>query len=343
MPDGGSEKNKMEESKMQTSWKRIIVTLAGAAAITAVVLLALFTMREAAPTAAVEMSQPQLQETTNMPYGAGTDELYRTVPTENPSGSQASPQRKLVQPDKTDAPQGPQAASLIVAAEENSGTDSFLSQDDAFDSNFHDNNTAGWLASSHETFESTQMAIREANSVSDSDTLILASLPVPPSAAAEGSANQYLSRRASELLTEIQREGAGLMRPAETLGTFSRNPRLSWQSHAYYLDKVKGHINAVGERTAELQGMSDAVLPWQQQAISEVTAHAAQIAASTQAAIVHLRENQNRLFVPEYRDHLTTIADRSEDMKQTVDKFLRYEKTQQELQQLQIELEIAGD
>ena len=100
----------------------------------------------------------------------------------------------------------------------------------------------------------------------------------------------------------------------------------------------------MGERTAELQQISYAVHPWQRQAISEVTAHAEQLAASTQAAIVHLRENQDRLhFASEYRDHLKTIDDRSEDMKQTVDKFLDYEETQQKFQQLQDELELSGD
>ena len=125
---------------------------------------------------------------------------------------------------------------------------------------------------------------------------------------------------------------------ADTLGTFAWNPQYSWQSHGTYLDRVKGHINAVGSRIAKLQRMRNAVLPWQQ-AITEVTAHAAQVAASTQAAIVHLRENQNRLFVSEYRDHLKTIADRSGNMKQTVDKFLDYEEAQQRFDRLKGELE----
>jgi len=163
----------------------------------------------------------------------------------------------------------------------------------------------------------------------------------PPAPSPDSST--YLSGRASTLLAEIQREGAGLQAHAETLGTFARNFQFSWQSHANYLDQVKGHINAVGERTAELQRISYAVLPWQQQAITEVTSHAAQVAASTEAAIAHLRDNQNRLFASEYRGHLTTIADRSEDMKQTVDKFLDYEKTQQKFHQLQNELELPGD
>jgi len=153
----------------------------------------------------------------------------------------------------------------------------------------------------------------------------------------------YLSERASTLLAEVQEEATGLTLHAETLSTFARDSKHSWQSHAFYLDKVKGHINAVGERTAELQRIRSAVLPWQQKAITEVTAHAAKVAASTQAAIVHLRENQDRLMISEYRDHLTSIADRSEDMKQAVDKFLDYQEAQEKSQQLKNELELSGD
>ena len=152
-----------------------------------------------------------------------------------------------------------------------------------------------------------------------------------------------LSGRASTLLAEVQDEAVRLRLHAEKLGTLAGNLQYSWQSHAFYLDRVKGHINAVGERTAELQRIRHAVLPWQQQAITEVTSQAAQVAASTQAAILFLDENQRWLFAPEYRDHLTTIEDRSGDMKQTVDKFLDYEKAQQKFQQLQSELELAAD
>jgi hypothetical protein len=147
----------------------------------------------------------------------------------------------------------------------------------------------------------------------------------------------------SSLLAEIRKETAELRPDAETLGTLARNPNSSWQNHAYYLDRVKGHINAVGKLIAELQQIRYAVLPWQQQAITKVTAHAAQVVASTQAAIVYLRENQNRLFVSEYKNHLTTIANRSRDMKQALDKFHDFEKTQEKFQQLQKELVLASN
>ena len=152
----------------------------------------------------------------------------------------------------------------------------------------------------------------------------------------------HFSRRASTLLVEIQREIVGLRHHADTLRAISRNYQHSWQSYAFSLEGVKGHINAVGERTAELQQIQHAVPPRQQQAITEVTTHAVQVAASTEAAIDQLNENRNSVYRPEYRDHLVTIADHSENMQQVVDKFFAYEKTQQQIQRLQRELESSG-
>ena len=151
-----------------------------------------------------------------------------------------------------------------------------------------------------------------------------------------------MSEQASTLLAEIQREAVLLCRHAGTLESLARNTGISWQSHAYQLDRVKKHINLVAKYTRELQAIHDEVLPWQQQAINELTSHAAGVATSTEAAISHLQENQNRLFVSEYRNHVTTIANNSEDMRQTVDKFLDYGKTERKLQQLEDKLELKA-
>jgi hypothetical protein len=139
-----------------------------------------------------------------------------------------------------------------------------------------------------------------------------------------------IQKETAEILAEIQKETAELRPHPYTLGTFAWNAQYTLQSRVTFLDRAEGHINAVGERIAKLQHIRRFVLCWQQQAITEVTSHAARVEASIQAAIVHLRENQNRLLVAEYRDHLTTIADRSEDMKQTVDEFFDHEKFSQD-------------
>jgi len=166
--------------------------------------------------------------------------------------------------------------------------------------------------------------------------LVLASPRMTPS-----EKSVYASERASRLLAEIQNETAGLTQHSETLESLARQPQYSWQSHAFYLERVKDHINAVGIRTAELQRISTDAQPWQQQAIAQVTPEAAQVAASTQAAIAYLNENQGRLFVSEYRDLTATIADSSQNVKHAVDQFLAYEKAQQEFRHLQTTLELA--
>jgi len=163
-----------------------------------------------------------------------------------------------------------------------------------------------------------------------------------------------LSRRASILLAEIQKETAELLAEIQketaelrphpyTLGPFARDSQHRGKNRSTFLDRAMSHMNAVGERIGKLQRIRHSALPWQQQAITEVTSHAKRVAASIQAAIVDLRENQNRLFVSEYREHLTTIEDRSGDMKYTVDKFLDYEKTPKEAQRMQYEMEFVRD
>jgi hypothetical protein len=147
----------------------------------------------------------------------------------------------------------------------------------------------------------------------------------------------------AELLADIQRETAELSPHPYTSRNLPWGPQSDWQKRDPFLDRAKGHMNAVGERIKKLQHIRAFVLPWQQLAITEVTSHAAQVAASIQAVIVHLRENENRLFVSTYRDHLTTIAAHTEKMKHTVDKFLDNEKIPKEVHRLQTELESAGD
>ena len=150
--------------------------------------------------------------------------------------------------------------------------------------------------------------------------------------------SDFVSGQASRLLADIQHEAAGLVSNAQILATL--NPVITWHSHATYLIEVKRHINTIGVRLDELQRMRQVMPAWQQQAAAETYAHALQVAASTEAAITHLRENQERVFAPAYQGHLRSIAGSSENLKQTVDKFLQYEKSQQQFQELQRELEL---
>ena len=324
---------------MQPNLKRTIGALAGVASLAAVVLLVIFMMRGTSPTPAVEVSESPSEVAVNLPDNPEEAEVSGSVPSADLKGNQLAAPRKTALPRKVDSPRNSQEASSTVALADQSVTESLVPlKTPPAPEPRHDDTAIGVVPTSEE-LETHAVAVRE----SDDNQSVIASLSAPAYVAAEDRVSTHLSGRASELLAEIQREGAGLMLHAERLGIFSWNRQYAWQSHAHYLDGVKRHINSVGQRTAELQRIRHAVLPWQQQAITDITAHAAQVAASTQAAIAHLRENQDRLFVAEYRGHLTTIAERSEEMTHLVGKFLDYEKAQQKSQELRNELEISGD
>ena len=154
--------------------------------------------------------------------------------------------------------------------------------------------------------------------------------------------DSHESLRSTRLLKDLQVVTSELHRHAETLGTFATRPEFSWQSHATYLNDVREQINEAGVVIKELQDMQHAVAPWQQEAISRIHPVALQLAKHTEAAILHLNENQNLRFVSEYRDRLTAISDHSSDLKNTIDRFVDYGETQRKLNRLEGDLDLAS-
>jgi hypothetical protein len=146
---------------------------------------------------------------------------------------------------------------------------------------------------------------------------------------------------ASQLLKEIQSTSAKLTGHAETLESYPSSG-ISRATHASQLTSAKEHINAIGERLQRLQAIRHATAPWQQQAIDSVVPVATHLAARTEAAIHHLNENPNHLWAPAYREHLTTIADRADQMRKSVDLHLELASTQERLEELRSRVAATG-
>jgi len=146
-----------------------------------------------------------------------------------------------------------------------------------------------------------------------------------------GEATAYASERASELLFRIQDETTGLLLNAEILRALTKEPQSKWEHHTDYLGKIRGHINEVWNRTFDLHRISRHTLPWQQNAIGELTAYASQVAASAQAAIDCLDDADDREWEPEYNRHVTALADASQKIAQTMSGFFDRYMAQQKL------------
>jgi chromosome segregation ATPase len=147
---------------------------------------------------------------------------------------------------------------------------------------------------------------------------------------------------AKNLLKEIKYLSGKLKNDANTLESYKRQTQLSWHTHAHQLNLARAHINEIGKRLDRLQAIQSELAPWQQRAIEQIVPVAASVASHTESAIQHLNENRRYLFAPVYVGHLTSISDRSAELKESVDVFWefgdtsdRLDRTQQKLDRLQ--------
>jgi hypothetical protein len=138
---------------------------------------------------------------------------------------------------------------------------------------------------------------------------------------------------ASQLLKEIQLISHDLNRDAATLESYTWN-KMNWRSHASQLTQAKEHINAIGDRLERLQAIRHSVTPWQQQAIDSIQRPAMEVAVRTESAIRHLNESRDQLLASSYADHLTTIADQSNKLKQSVNVHLDLARTEEKANEL---------
>src|SRR2546425_3349331 len=164
---------------------------------------------------------------------------------------------------------------------------------------------------------------------------VFAAAPASQSSAITTEAPAWdFQKEASDALREVQVLSGKLRLDAEKLESFPRS-KLSWESHANQLNLVRGHINQIGERLERLQQIRHTTSPWQQQAIDRIVPVAVELATGTEAAIGHLNENRGHLFAPAYADDLSTISDRADEMKESVNTFLKIAETEQKLDGLQ--------
>lgn len=136
-----------------------------------------------------------------------------------------------------------------------------------------------------------------------------------------GEATSYAVERASELLFKVQDEATTLILNAEILRALTRETDANLEGHLGYLHEIKTRINAIWDRTFDLRRISPSTLAWQRETIAELSAHGAQTAVSTQAAIDLLRESGQSLCTPEYRHHVTMLADASQRIRDTMTRF----------------------
>jgi|YelNatPaOPRAMG01_1025707.scaffolds.fasta_scaffold58148_1 DNA repair exonuclease SbcCD ATPase subunit len=154
--------------------------------------------------------------------------------------------------------------------------------------------------------------------------------------------NWAYTEEASGLLKEVRSLSAQLADDAHELEMYAGRNQLDWRSHAFQLNQIRDHINAMGEKLERLQEIRGMLAPWQREAVDRVVPNAQELAAHAEAAIAYLNEQQDRLWMPAYVDRISAMTDHAEEIKSSVTAFLDYAKALDRLKQLESQLEISG-
>ena len=137
---------------------------------------------------------------------------------------------------------------------------------------------------------------------------------------------------ATDLLREVQSTANALASEAHSFHSYTLSP-LARESHVWAANRVKEHVNDMGQRLARLQEIRHVAAPWQREAIDAIVPDAVRLAAHTQAAIEHLNE-RNPLWQQSYKDELRGISERSDRVKNAVNLHLEMADTHQRLEGL---------
>ncbi|MGJ5817583.1 hypothetical protein [Paludibaculum fermentans] len=136
------------------------------------------------------------------------------------------------------------------------------------------------------------------------------------------------------MLEEMRNVASNTAVEADHLSMDARNAALSSDSHLSPLWMLKQDVNAMGKEISALEAERDTLQPWEQQAVDKVVPLLKEAATNTEEAIEYFNTNHNFLWSPQYRGYADKVKQDSDQIARTLKNYLKYEKVQNEEQQL---------
>jgi hypothetical protein len=149
------------------------------------------------------------------------------------------------------------------------------------------------------------------------------------------------SEQVSKLLSDAKAMAFQVKEDAQTMAGYAQTT-VSWQTHVATVDKIREHVNALGQQVTKLKAARDTGSPWQKTAIDRIDPYLDEMGGYTTAIIEHINKNPKLLFTQQYRDYLETNADYASDLAAMIADFVDYGRTKQKLESLGDKLEISS-
>ena len=136
-------------------------------------------------------------------------------------------------------------------------------------------------------------------------------------------------------LSAFEEKAATVSRDADDLWSLSQNHRTNWQSHAYYLNNLRGDINSMGQLLAELEKMKPQASGAQQMAIENARPHLVALANETSKALDLVRAGRGNLTQTRYKETVADLSKQADTLYQTVDTIVDYHNADNRLDKLE--------
>jgi hypothetical protein len=142
-----------------------------------------------------------------------------------------------------------------------------------------------------------------------------------PTSAVRTAAQEKISDR----LDAFERDAASMRTSLDRYVASMRNPNASASLHAYSLNRAKDQLNSLGRQLDALEALSPQGTTLQQAAIREARPHLQAVADQLDLAIGLHNDDRRNVRSPEFRDAVSEMHQRSDDLYNNVDAITDYE------------------
>jgi hypothetical protein len=152
------------------------------------------------------------------------------------------------------------------------------------------------------------------------------------------------SEKISSLLTQAKSQAVFAEDDASTLESYTRST-MAWQSHAAQLQRIREHINELGQLNKQLNDARAEGSPWQQTAVDQVDLRLREMADLLTVTINHVNDNPARVHMPAYRDYVRANCELTSKIARMIHDFVDYDEAKSKAESLeqQLELPVAGN
>jgi len=139
------------------------------------------------------------------------------------------------------------------------------------------------------------------------------------------------------LFQDAKEQAGVLARDTDTMRSFTHS-NVSWEAHADEIERIKSHINKLGEIVYQLQTARDDSDRRHQETIDRMLPSLQELAANTTAIIDHVNQDHLDLQNPDYQEYLKENVGLANNNLQVVSDMVAYDSAKDKIERLHSKL-----